>query len=1272
MDTLASGNRTPDMGAPPPYEHSPDSPLLLAETRTTRTVTTTTTETTTHFLSLPQWRKPNSSQAPAVQRSDADDTSLSLSSLAIKSPSPSLFLDKALPPTPPAEQADVDHVTTDMQDLATSAFTPTRPRPEFKLPTHKASAVTTALAHASLGLGFPHASIAFPRPEVNSIPFGSTSSPLSSPIISSSTVRRVKSLHRFQKSQSFEGHRDFDKAKGQAESERRQRGLSFTATSFLNLSTSETKGKGRESQELHVESESTKGVRRSLSRKASFWSRKKEPRQPETSNPVKETKGDSILILPPLPAVYQTSPFNISEFPNVPQKISENHSSSSAVLPNSYSENIRITECPSISNPISSLPCPNSPQPKPPDGTLDSLPPKVHISAAPRPRKQTSTPFLHRLSLAVFSSTDVPPTPSLSTGHSQLLACPTPRHTPQKQETPVPKPLDGDVESPEIYLARLRSTVTRAEVAGILASSSDPFFSRALRVYIDQFDFFDIPLDVALRKLLMEVGLPRETQQIDRVMEAFASRYMRCNLSIFISEDHPYILAFSLIMLHTDVFNPSNKRKMSKADYIKNTKLPGIPTEVLDCFFDNIVFAPFIFIEDPVDFNGQPGLLTDIKRPVSMAVNNHITVPSPSPSGSASFKVGNRIDPYFLILNNLLEPLRVDVGSYVPLENPFTYEGTDGAWNEQELHEAFVNAGVLEVEAPPDSRNTPTFSLNVIGKSGTSIGSSSKESFDLSRNEVETLNLKVTKVGHLNRKDDTVEGGRKSANRKWKTWSVILTGSQLLFFRDLNWPSALSHSSDFAEHSLPPLSSSFRPDESISLKDSIAVYDCLYTKYKNTFRFILPDGRQILLQAVDEKDINEWISRINYASTFKSTGVRMRPPGLSGEDALLTGVAAATSHLHDMQKHPDLPRPRSWDSNAPQDLMEMLSGPPPDRPRLSRRVTMTSSNTEFDPDVPVAPEIDGAEQFKATFDRVKAHLAADSLTLSNSEVPVAEVDSDITDSPLSSPRSFDSTNSRLPSRSHIIESKIHDLDSKIAASQTQLDCDLRLIRNIAILTPFQKSTRSRLAVVVQNIGKRVTQVRLELEKLKCHRVVLRCDLSSEGRSWNQSKRVALRVARETLRSRSRPTTAIPTMTLSSFDGSSTDLSPSAFNNATFSPNSSTSGSFHSALDFGLGWPSSDETSLLGRQHESVRLDVSSSALSLTSTHDAVKQYDIRQRSLSLTSSSPQLDSDRNDNEDEEIAEEWNRTRCAKRVSLIHVPSDIKMSVRSKASSKDSS
>lgn len=34
----------------------------------------------------------------------------------------------------------------------------------------------------------------------------------------------------------------------------------------------------------------------------------------------------------------------------------------------------------------------------------------------------------------------------------------------------------------------------------------------------------------------MEVGLPKETQQIDRVMEAFAASYTKCNPGLFVSD----------------------------------------------------------------------------------------------------------------------------------------------------------------------------------------------------------------------------------------------------------------------------------------------------------------------------------------------------------------------------------------------------------------------------------------------------------------------------------------------------------------------------------------------------------------------------------------------------------------------------------------------------------------------------------------------------------------------------------------------------------------
>ena len=170
---------------------------------------------------------------------------------------------------------------------------------------------------------------------------------------------------------------------------------------------------------------------------------------------------------------------------------------------------------------------------------------------------------------------------------------------------------------------------------------------------------------------------------------------------------------------------------------------------------------------------------------------------------------------------NLLGPLRVDVQTHIPLENPFTYQGTAGPWDEQELHQAFVKANVIEVEMPAMNRVSPMFNIGSSGIPATEL---------LLPNE--TWNLKMTKVGVLNRKDDMMEGGIKSSNRKWKAWSAILTGSQLLFFRDPGWASTLSPNSDSPVELVLPPSNLFKPDESFSLKDTLAVYDLTYTKVR--------------------------------------------------------------------------------------------------------------------------------------------------------------------------------------------------------------------------------------------------------------------------------------------------------------------------------------------------------------------------------------------------------------------------------------------------------
>lgn len=93
----------------------------------------------------------------------------------------------------------------------------------------------------------------------------------------------------------------------------------------------------------------------------------------------------------------------------------------------------------------------------------------------------------------------------------------------------------------------------------------------------------------------------------------------------------------------------------------------------------------------------------------------------------------------------------------------------------------------------------------------------------------ETLRVKITKAGTLNRKGDLLQSGRKASNRKWRAWGVMLTGSQLLFFRDPSWAVMVLTRTESSDTSRITV---FKPDEIISVKDAIAVYDTSYTKVK--------------------------------------------------------------------------------------------------------------------------------------------------------------------------------------------------------------------------------------------------------------------------------------------------------------------------------------------------------------------------------------------------------------------------------------------------------
>ncbi|WPH03138.1 Hypothetical protein R9X50_00601300 [Acrodontium crateriforme] len=421
-------------------------------------------------------------------------------------------------------------------------------------------------------------------------------------------------------------------------------------------------------------------------------------------------------------------------------------------------------------------------------------------------------------------------------------------------------PVREEGDTPGKYLERLEAAVARSMIAGILSKSSDPFALTVLRSYTRRFPFFGEPIDMSLRKFLLEAELPKETQQVDRVLQAFADRYHECNPGIFISPDKAYIIAFSLMMLHTDAFNKNNKRKMQKPDYIKNTSGQHVSDDVLACFYDNICYTPFVHYEEEVDINGERVLPFKPKKSKLKGAIGETGVVTKKPTGP--------VDPYNLLVEQRLDVLRPPIKDTITLDDPYNYRGSQVELDSAHLQRAFTHTGILQIIS---ARSRPAA---YEGRVGTDPPPNPVES------QAGIVDLKITKVGTLWRKATK----RKKTRSPWQEWGAILTGSQLYLFKNAHWAKGLLN--QFTSQQKPgqprtpvifkPPISDFKPDALIKTDNAVALVDSTYTRHKHAFTFFRSGGQEEVLLADNENELNDWLALINYAAAFRAAGVRIR------------------------------------------------------------------------------------------------------------------------------------------------------------------------------------------------------------------------------------------------------------------------------------------------------------------------------------------------------------------------------------------------------------
>lgn len=247
------------------------------------------------------------------------------------------------------------------------------------------------------------------------------------------------------------------------------------------------------------------------------------------------------------------------------------------------------------------------------------------------------------------------------------------------------------------------------------------------------------------------------------------------------------------------------------------------------------------------------------------------------------------------------------------MTDPYSFTGTVPFFNASELQEAFARSGQLQLH-PDDHKSKDALAVTSSAAEESGIGGLQVTAPAISSSSSSVVHY--AKAGLLTCKNEAADGGKKASSRKWREWAVMLTPSQLVFFKDPHWVDLLnSHSQDGSRVLALPPGKPLKPDGVLPLDGFVAVFDFSFTKRPNTFMLIGDNGRQLLMQAPDGGEMNEWIGLINWAASFKNTGIKLRtetplqairmrrPHASSVSQASARGAAVNHRNIYSTQGH---------------------------------------------------------------------------------------------------------------------------------------------------------------------------------------------------------------------------------------------------------------------------------------------------------------------------------------------------------------------------------
>ncbi|XP_067928696.1 PH and SEC7 domain-containing protein 1-like isoform X2 [Watersipora subatra] len=175
----------------------------------------------------------------------------------------------------------------------------------------------------------------------------------------------------------------------------------------------------------------------------------------------------------------------------------------------------------------------------------------------------------------------------------------------------------------------------KSDVASHLTRDNQ-FSRKVAEEYLRLFDFTKLNLVEALRRFLAQFALAGETQERERVLTHFSSRYLECNPTIlgkfYMSQDSCHTLTCAIMLLNTDLHGQNLGRRMTASDFIENLASlndgTNFPKDLLKLCYSSIKREALVWSTDDPEYASA---LSD-----QVVSGNAVSSSQPSPHPSLS------------------------------------------------------------------------------------------------------------------------------------------------------------------------------------------------------------------------------------------------------------------------------------------------------------------------------------------------------------------------------------------------------------------------------------------------------------------------------------------------------------------------------------------------------------------------------------------------------------------------------------------------------------